>query len=309
MDRINVAIAFDDNYLQPFYALITSIFLNNKDELLTIHCITQNVPEAEKQRIAAYADVHRATIRFYSVDYEQVSKFVTANHWTASVYYKIFFPLLVPIEVKRLLYIDTDTLVVNSLAGLYRDTNLQGYPLAAVYDNYVKTQPALGIHEEGRYFNSGVMLIDLAEWQKRKISEQAIAFLQEHPEKITYVDQDALNMVLKNNWLRMEYKYNVLHSYVPHEVSHAELARFLENVVVIHFTLQRPWHFLCQNRFRYLYAFYLRKSPAGRAKVVVDFSYRKLYKFFQLRMREFYLDQSWFRMCWRVLKQIKIEMP
>lgn len=298
---MHIAIAFDSNYLIPFYALITSIFHNNPNQQITLHCIIRDIPEAEKQKIIEYINGHKNTIHFYNVDEELIAKFVVRSQWTTAVYYKIFFPLIVPDTLERLLYLDTDTLVVNNLSTLYH-TDFQHYPLVAVYDDYVKIQPDLGLYEEGRYFNSGVMLFNLKEWRKQKISEKALDILSNHPEKITYVDQDALNAVLIDNWLRIPEKFNLLYSYIPQDLPRSAFKDFLKDKVIIHFTLQRPWSLLCQNRFRYLYKKYLRLSPKQHTQVIQDFSFEKIIPFIRLRIVEFYMDTKWLKTAWQKIK-------
>lgn len=224
---MHIAIAFDSNYLLPFYALVTSLFHNNPNQQITLHCIVREVSETEKQRISNYVNNYSSFIYFYKVDEELIAKFVLRGQWTMAVYYKIFFPLIVPNTLERLLYLDADTLVINHLNPLYH-IDLQHYPLAAVYDDYVKTQPNLGIYEEGHYFNSGVMLFNLKEWRNQRISEKALDILSSHPEKITYVDQDALNAVLINNWLRIPEKFNLLYSYIPHDLPKSSFDFYLK---------------------------------------------------------------------------------
>src|SRR5579859_1003927 len=155
---LHIAIAFDRNYLNPFYALATSIFDNNPQRPFCFHCIVRDVTDNEKWLIANYLKENNSAINFYQADEKLISGFVTKNHWNTTVYYKIFFPLLVGDHVDRLLYLDTDTLVVNSLQDLYT-MDLQTYPLAAVKDIHVGQEVYSELHEREDYFNSGMMLI------------------------------------------------------------------------------------------------------------------------------------------------------
>jgi lipopolysaccharide biosynthesis glycosyltransferase len=187
--RIHIAVAFDQNYLNQFYALSTSLFFNNKSCTIHLHTIATGITEVERSAIVAYVKKHGADISFYIIDQVQVSKFVLTNQWTSAVYYRLFFPLLVPTTVSRLLYLDSDTVAVGDVSELYA-VNLDGYPVGCVYDNYVKHQPLIGI-SEGEYFNSGVLVIDIERWKFLRISERAIDYLQKFPERILYVDQCA----------------------------------------------------------------------------------------------------------------------
>jgi len=302
MAQLNLAIAFDQNYIAPFYALLTSIFNNNKNNATHIHLIVTGLSDSEKKAISTYASAHDCSIHYYNIDTSKLSNFVLNNNWTAAVYYRLFFPLLVPESITRLLYLDTDTLVINNLQELFNQ-DLNGHPVGAVYDNYVKNAPQLGIFNEEEYLNSGVLLIDIAKWKQQKISEKAFQFLQEFPQKIKFVDQDALNYVLVDNWKKLDKKYNFMYSYIPEQSTSQTLQNYLEEVVVLHFTLQRPWHMLCRNRYRELYFLYLEKSPLKSTKKIADFKWNKLFLLFKIRIEEFYYDSQNFQRLWRSIKQ------
>jgi len=302
---MNLAIAFDKNYLTPFYALITSIFVNNSKVPFVFHFIVRSdVTESEKKKISNYVEQNDSKCRFYEVDENLISQFVVLGKWTSSVYYKMFFPLIVPNTIDKMLYLDTDMLVIGHLKPLF-EIDLLDKPLGAVYDNYVKVQPSLGIIEEGNYFNSGMLLYNLPIWNDLRISERAISFLTEFPEKIKFVDQCALNGVLLGNWFHISEKYNLLYSYIPQAISKNELNEFIKDKVVIHFTLQRPWNFICKNRLRDLYKYYLKLSPAKKSPVIIDFAISKLPAYTQLRLKEIYFDQLLIQKIWRKFKFLK----
>jgi len=299
---IHVGIAFDQNYLAPFYALASSVLANNKGNSITIHAIVTGVPENTRTDIAAYMKSHGCDIVFYEIDEEDIRKYVLTSKWTSAVYYRLLFPFLVPQDIQRFLYIDTDTIVLNDLTALYNQP-LGHYPVGAVYDNWVKTAPQLGITEEGAYFNSGVMLMDLPRWRDQKISEQAFDYLARYPERIKFVDQDALNAVLIGNWKHLDNRFNFMYSLIPDDVSVRELEQIRKSAVVVHFTLQRPWFMLCRNRFRSYYFYYLKHSPGRHLKRINDFSAGKLPAYVKQRLIELYNDNPAIKKIWRRLKQ------
>jgi lipopolysaccharide biosynthesis glycosyltransferase len=300
-DLMHIAIAFDQNYLKQFYALITSLITNNKNNKLHFHFISTGITEPEKKTIEEYFASYDTTVTWHTVDEDTVGRFVLTSKWTSAAYYRLYFPFLVPAGVKRLLYIDTDALVLKDLQELYRQ-ELDGHPVGAVYDCYVRTAPRLGINTEGEYFNSGVLLIDIAEWKEQRISELAFDYLTTYPDRILFVDQDALNAVLINNWKKLPEKFNLLYSYIPEGISRKDMKEFIKDKVILHFTLQRPWHLLCKNRFRNLYSYYLINSPAKKRRPVDDFDFKKLPSLFRLRATEFYYDSPVLKKAWRKIK-------
>lgn len=299
---IHLGIGFDRNYLRPLYAWIASVEENNPGQKIFIHAMCLDIPPDElkkiENKIRKFGD-----IVFYPVDAGKVAEIAVSGQWTAAVYFRLFLPMLIVATIDRLLYMDLDTLVLKDLGSLYQ-LDLLGHPVAAVYDNYVRLQPLIDIHEEGNYFNSGVLLIDLRLWNRLSISQTALAFLKEHPDKILFVDQCALNAVLKNNWLKIPETFNLLYSYIPSGLSRQQLNVFLTDKVIIHFTLQRPWEMLCKNRFRHLYFRYLKMAGVNDRTKYPDFSMVKIPAWVNIRLMELYFDFYLLQKIWRFIKKM-----
>ncbi len=298
---IHLGIAFDSNYLPPFYALVSSIAANNKSQSITIHAIATGVPQSELDKIAAFLEQHGKQIVYYEIDESKLQNIVLNDSWTHAVYYRLLFPFLVPAEIGRLIYLDTDMLVLGDLACLYHQ-ELNNYPVGAVYDNYVKKNAAIGIEEDGEYFNSGMLLIDLESWKEQQISEKAFEYLENYPERISFVDQDALNAILRKNWQKLPVGFNLLYSYLPTESSEKQLREFLSDVVVVHFTLQRPWEIQCSNRLRSLYYYYLKLIGKKDTRRYAGLSMGGAREFVRVRAVEFYWDHPAARAIWKFLR-------
>jgi lipopolysaccharide biosynthesis glycosyltransferase len=299
--EIHLGIAFDHNYMRHFYALFASVLAHNRLQHIVVHAIITGLSIDDKEKIKVYAEKNGADILFYEIDESFVKQFVLSSHWSSAVYYRLFFPLIVPEQVTRLIYLDTDIVVVNDLTKLYT-IDLGNHPIAAVYDNWVKTAPQLGIAEEGNYFNSGMMLINIPKWKEQKITEKVFAYLTQYPERINYVDQCALNAVLINNWKKLDFRYNVLHSWIPEAMSKKERQRFLKDKYIIHYTLDRPWKMLCRNPLRFLYFKYLGQSPYRPRKKFDDFELNKMPLFLRIKVIDLYYNLPLVKALWRKIK-------
>ena len=292
IEPIHLAIAFDQHYLTPFYVLLTSIFRNSQGSPYHIHTIATGISDREKDEISSFVRQQQSTISFYELDPAYVAGLVLPEdkHFTAAIYYRLLFPALVPATVKKLLYLDTDIVVIGNLAELYH-SHIAGYSLGAVAEvNATRSRPDLGIHETGTYFNSGVMLINVAEWRRQQVSEKAIRFLRDYPEKAIWPDQDALNVVLMNNYAKLPGRFNVIPFDIPRLLPKNKYAGFLEDKVIIHYTLKehKPWDIQGINQFRYLYHEYLKQSPRSYEKRYKNsrLTVRAIRTFVQVRIKE-----------------------
>ena len=269
---LHVAVAFDEVYITPIYALLTSLFVSNRDCQIHVHAITSGVSAADKASIAEFARQQEGAAHFYDLSPEVTHGFPVPGpdepeaYITLASYYRLFFPRLVPPDIARLLYLDADTLVVGSLLDVYQ-SDLGGAAAGAVMEAEVPLRAEIGIRRLEDYFNAGVLLMDLPRWRAERISERAIEVITTTPPaKLRYHDQDALNVVFQGTWHRLDPRYNLMNAYVPHDLPRRAYRRFLADKVIIHYNgRNKPWHRACENKLRFLYPEYLRQSPRAGA--------------------------------------------
>lgn len=123
------------------------------------------------------------------------------------------------------------------------------------------------IAKTSKYFNSGVMLINLKLWRENKVSEKALDYLVEMSSRIKLHDQDAFNAVLvdkawlplPNYWNQRTSKYQLMDSF---KLSNENIFSERENeLAILHYTgYSKPWHYLSIQPFSDVYERYLRKS-------------------------------------------------
>ena len=241
LKTLHICLAFDNNYLKPFFVLITSIFLNNRSYDVVLHVIANEVDNDVRKKITEYIGMHNAVIFFYNIDSKQLKNFPLPNETYISIaaYYRIFFPLIMPDEIERILYLDTDTLIVGDLIQLY-EIEFDN-PIAAVVDIDMPLRDDLGLADRSSYFNSGVLLILRKAWIAQKITEKASYFISMNPDKLNYPDQDALNVAVMDNWKRMDRRFNVMPADIP-VLSDSDTEQFISDKVVLHYAGNyKPW--------------------------------------------------------------------
>lgn len=178
-----------------------------------------------------------------------------------TVFSRLFFAEFLPEETNRVLYLDVDILIRGDITPLLEE-DLNGAVVAAVEDHGISRNPRffptfethhqqLGIlHEPGRYFNAGVLLIDVAQWQAEQISERTLAFCASRHAVLPYADQDALNAVLKDRWKNLHPRWNCQRNLLEDFYASKGRSRFNArnkhpldfDPVILHFTThKKPW--------------------------------------------------------------------
>ena len=95
----------------------------------------------------------------------------------------------------------------------------------------------------GKYFNSGMILVDLNRFRIKRIMPRTIAILEQSHHLCGYGDQDALNVVLWNDWLPLDPQWNFQREYLLDTNAFATRNPDHHDPIVIHFsgTYSKPW--------------------------------------------------------------------
>lgn len=182
------------------------------------------------------------SIQWVTVDSSLFREFETAEHVSKMTYVRLLIPQVFPSTVTRVLYLDTDLLVLADLGPLWA-TELHGAVVGAATDRWDlrirRREPGLeNVPLVRSYFNAGVLLIDLSNWRRERISEKAMGYMAQHPQT-PFMDQDALNVACDGLWHPLESRWNV-HSHFDLNV--LGLAPE-QRPAIIHFVGKaKPWY-------------------------------------------------------------------
>lgn len=215
----------------------------------------------------------------------QIGEMLTYLAWglvfmivTQAIYYRLLIPdLLLGENVQKAIYLDCDLMLNADISELW-NVELGRNVLAAVAETnegcrYVSSPRALrlykelGIPEKNKYFNSGVLVMNLEEWRKRNITAKVCNYLTENREQVIYHDQDGLNAILWDSWLELPTDWNVM-SYLfitehKHQVINMEketVEQLRRNPKIVHFTgWKKPWIEECVHPYASLYRKYAQE--------------------------------------------------
>jgi lipopolysaccharide biosynthesis glycosyltransferase len=255
---IHIVLTFDDRYWAPAYAMMRSLCLftfRRKD--IRFHLFHRPITPGHWAWIEKIHTEFGAEIISYDIDANRTFTSIAKRaHYNARlsniVYARILFSELLPAEVERVLYLDCDMMARAPIERLY-DIDMQGFPLAAVPDYVgaqIMTRRSLidprGIFDPAmRYFNAGMLLIDMVKWRQMDILGKFEQAITDGTLAKIYYDQDFLNLTFRENWLELHQFWN-LHDPRP---SHMAL-----NPHLVHYTGdKKPWLIMPKVAFARLY--------------------------------------------------------
>lgn len=225
-----------------------------------------------RARLAAMVADAGAELDLHEVDPRTVAHLPALDRFGRIVWLRFLLPELLP-DVERVLYLDADTLVVDGLAELFA-SDLQGRPIGAVA-NVVEEGlwphvRSLGIDDPRTFFNSGVLLMDLARMRADGSVAELVRVSTERGAELLWPDQDALNIAFAGRWQPLHPRWNAQNSLwgwaeradeVFGPVARAEA---VAQPAVVHFEgplVCKPWHALNRHPWRDAYWRTLRRTP------------------------------------------------
>lgn len=266
---IHVISATNSDFVPHLATLWTSIMAHNQSHhQYHFYVMEDHLTVSDRQILEQVARHYQVPVTFVQVDERLLINAVESERIPKTAYYRILIPeIMTTTDIQKILYLDCDFLCQADLAPLWQTTLETSY-LAAVEDaGFHKRLAKMQIdYQSDRYFNSGMMLINLPKWQADHISQRVIAFINAHPEKLRFHDQDALNAVLHDQWQLVHPKWNAQTYIMLNEVQHPETAgakAYIETrqqPALIHFCgHEKPWQGASKHPFAPAYRYYQAK--------------------------------------------------
>lgn len=137
----------------------------------------------------------RVTFHFLQVPEELFADFPETARYPRQIYYRLAAPLLLPRELDRILYLDVDVVVINSLRPFYEVDFESSYFVGCTHTREFLTklnQARLQSDKAVAYINTGVLLMNLNVLRQVIRLEEISAYVREHEKALILPDQDIL---------------------------------------------------------------------------------------------------------------------
>ena len=236
---MNIALAFGPSYQTPARVFLHSLreYCSGPLQLYLLHCRQELGP--------LQALCQEFSIQTVYVRPSWLESLPRRTTHSLEAYLPLCLAEALP-QLDRVLYLDADMLCLGDLRPLW-ETDLRGNVLGAVPDlaipNFsaargVRCWRELSLPALQPYFNAGMLLIDLQLWRESAVTEAVTEHLGRH--RVHFLHQEALNVVLKDRWLSLDFRWNVIASQYQRRYSPAGLA--LTRPELVHFAGRfKPW--------------------------------------------------------------------
>jgi lipopolysaccharide biosynthesis glycosyltransferase len=237
--RLSVVYACDNNFVPLLAASIKSLEINSAGSIIDIYIIDDGINSVNRQRLIESVISKNISLKFYLVK-DVVGKITIPYFNNAALpvttFFRLFVHTFIPANTDRVLYLDSDMIVLGNIAELW-EIDLGNNIIGAVQDPGIKTlgcswgggvrnYAELGYQSEDKYLNAGLLLINMKKWNEFDVCTKALDAAVKYQKYIVYGDQYCLNVVLANRWLPLDPEWNHL---VDNESPGAKLLHYIGN--------------------------------------------------------------------------------
>ncbi len=250
---MNILVTINDKYVKQLNILLNSIQISNRNENFNVYILNRNLTIKHFKEIKKGLDLEKFHINDVKIDEEKIKSLpVYKEKYPVEIYFRIFAAKYLPNDIDRVLYLDSDTIVINKLDTLYNMDFEDNYFIATTHIKKMLhkfNEIRLGMDKDEPYINTGVLLMNLKELRKIKIEEEVIDFVQRTEKKLILPDQDIISTIYGDKIkLVSDLKYNLgdrnLNFYnLNNPKSKIGIKWICKNTVIIHyFGRNKPWN-------------------------------------------------------------------
>ena len=192
--KIHIMINLNNKYIYPSIVSINSALKNSNKSSSTLvyHVLcSKNLKKKYINMIKSFLYIYPKNLEF--IFYNMGDCFVQFQFqkFTQVAYYRLISPIFIPVD--RIIYLDSDVLVLKDLKEMYHLNFNNNYVLG--YLDYLSDKiDYLGIISE-KYINDGVMLMNLNKIRKDKKCFELL-YMATYFKKLKHQDQTVINYIL-----------------------------------------------------------------------------------------------------------------
>mgnify|MGYP003770710183 CR=1 FL=1 len=294
MKNFKVAFASNDWYAENLAIAIYSLLKNLSDwYFVEIIILDWWISEKNKKLIKNIClKLNNWNVNFILMDRKKFENLPTT--WLSQeIYYRLDLPELLK-DDDKILYLDVDIVINDNIWDLF-DYDLWDDVVWAVWEittiNYYHDDYNLTSKNRWLFFNSWVLLMNLKKMREINFKEKVYEWFNKYLKKLTFHDQDILNIICENKWISLPPKFNALpflrttKSWKYLWYTKEEFYEAKNNPIIIHYASKKPWSNICYHPLKNLYNKYRKEcwlAPIKFKKPNIKLLIEKYYSWFWL---------------------------
>lgn len=267
MSKITIAICTDENYaINGAMALFSAAINVKENTIINAYVVDAGIKTKTRRRFERTLDLPDVSLSWLKIDLSSVVD-LPISPWTSkAAHVRLMLPDLLAGKTDKLLYLDSDMLILGDISKLWEIPMNELCVLACQDGKYPQVENCqakdtlveLGKKPSDPYFNSGLLLINILRWQKLGITKKTISLLKRKGVLFSHKNQDGLNCILQGEWGQLDNSWNVCTSRFDSDDQNDR--RITQEAKIIHFTGKPPGLIGCRHPKRELFYKYVKDS-------------------------------------------------
>ncbi len=274
-EPIHIVLVCDDYYTILMGAFLKSIELNYHGEVpIETYIIDDNISAKNRRKISSTLTTGKLNLHWIkmtdAIPKDAELPFIN-NYYPLNILARLFIPHFIPSYIQRIIYFDVDMIMLDDITNLWHidigeniigaisDTiglDAKDKTLADGIANYAE----LGLNPALKYFNSGLLIIDVDKWKQHDITAKTLRVISENKTYAKLSDQYGLNVTLAGSWFEVDPKWSC---FSVHE---------MPNPSLIHYFYRKPIYKSYTFKYRDEFYHYLEQTAWKGFKPIGDTS-------------------------------------
>ncbi len=292
--------------------MLTSLLVNlDKSRKIEIHVLANTIPDVDRRKIEMSLlrnrpDFDLGSLYWLSPNLESIHELHVDGWVDIQTYARLLAPHVLPEDLEKVLYLDSDMVILSDISPLY-DMTCGNRAVLAARDSGIKcvSSPSgvfnyaeLGIPPDAPYFNAGVLLINLRLWREQHIADKILYYLKLHGAAVRFWDQGGLNAILYNSWTEIDPAWNQIRPdhqfHLPTELNYPAFGwlKPKDSPHIAHYTgADKPWSVDRQPGYSYFFDYLDRtvyRTAFKRSRLEKIIGYRLNYALDRLKVLLFW---------------------
>ena len=246
--KINLLVSIDKNYLSVLATMLSTYSKHHKNIKTDVYVMHSSLDENDFDYLESSLSNESIKIKGIKITDKYFSDIPILERIPEESFYRLLAFYYLGEDVERCLYLDPDICIRKNLSSLYGTDMKDNYVLAASHAHGLGNlfhKLRLGCSEEEKYFNSGVMLMNLSSIRRDFTKSAIISCLKENAQKLIMGDQDMANILFGQKTLLVdETVYNIDEKTFQHlkKKKGIDLDFVRDNTAIIHYDGKyKPW--------------------------------------------------------------------
>ncbi len=260
---MDILYSSSDSYAFLTGISILSLLENNRScDEINIYVMDNAITDENKDRLTQVTEQYGRKLFFVPMPdmKELTGQEIDTRRWNISTFGRLYMAGVLPETVHKVLNIDCDTIIVDSLESLW-NTDMTGKVFGGMLEaiNY-RYRRNVGKKDDDYYMNGGIVFLNLDEVRAGGYEKRFTDYITKYGSALAYLDQDVLNGVVEQEkMIALPVRYNALsiYFYATYEqvmkirraknfYSKDEFLKAVEDPGLVHFTTcfldgLRPW--------------------------------------------------------------------